>query len=209
MKIFIIAWILCSEFDRGSSTPSSTSTAATLPMPGFSYLVSSSSWWLWRCFLGEVNVAYISDGMREQRKPGGTIHLPWVEVNTGYISWVGQIVYAFVDLIRVAGSCLKRHSPLPFHLNCHCSDQPTNLSQPQWRDEVDVERSSQNLWNGTFHRALFDPTSLCYKVLRLDENITCISFELLKRSSYVTKRRYHERWVLWTWVLNPPRSYQY
>ena len=82
MKIFIIAWILCSEFDRGSSTPSSTSTAATLPMPGFSYLVSSSSWWLWRCFLGEVNVAYISDGIREQRKPGGTIHLPWVEVKT-------------------------------------------------------------------------------------------------------------------------------
>ena len=104
MKIFIIAWILCSEFDRGTSTPSSTSTAATLPMPGFSYLVSSSSWWLWRCFLGEVNVAYISDGMREQRKPGGTIHLPWVEVNTGYISWVGQIVYAFVDLMRVAGT---------------------------------------------------------------------------------------------------------
>ena len=37
----------------------------------------------------------------------------------------------------------------------------------------------------------------------MDENITCISFELLKRSSYVTKRRYHERWVLWTWVFHP------
>ena len=104
-----------------------------------------------------------------------------------FMSW-SNCLYAFVDLIRVAGSCLKRHSPLPFHLNCHCFDQPTNLSQPQWRDEVDVERSSQNLWNGTFHRALFDPTTLCYKVLRLDENITCISFELLKRSSYITKR---------------------
>ena len=50
LKIFIIAEILCREFEEGTSTPSSTSTAATLPMPGFSYLVPSSWWWWWRCF---------------------------------------------------------------------------------------------------------------------------------------------------------------
>ena len=42
--IFESPGIICREFKEGTSTPSSTSTAATLPMPGFSYLVSSSSW---------------------------------------------------------------------------------------------------------------------------------------------------------------------
>ena len=35
VHILIIAENLCREFEEGSSTPSSTSTAATLPMPGF------------------------------------------------------------------------------------------------------------------------------------------------------------------------------
>merc|ERR1719237_1620201 len=48
--------------EAGDSTHSSTSTAATLPLPGV------------------INIAYIGDGMSEPQKPGGTLrHPPWVE----------------------------------------------------------------------------------------------------------------------------------
>merc|ERR1719237_1648006 len=50
------------EEEAGDSTHSSTSTAATLPLPGV------------------INIAYIGDGMSEPQKPGGTLrHPPWVE----------------------------------------------------------------------------------------------------------------------------------
>ena len=88
---------------REDETPSSTSTAATLPLPGMRIFlmmvvvlmlvvvvvvmvvvvmmsVVVVVMMMMHCITGVMNIAYIGDGASDLRKPGGTNHSQWLEV---------------------------------------------------------------------------------------------------------------------------------
>ena len=73
---------------REDETPSSTSTAATLPLPGMRIFLMMVVvmmlvvvvMMMMNCITGVMNIAYIGDGVSDLRKPGGTNHSRWLEV---------------------------------------------------------------------------------------------------------------------------------